>query len=164
MSGIFPITILTGLDIPANPTNIAQDLLDFTGNGAVQGSRYINPTTKDFVLDANGKYKGMNATDQSVWLALSTSFNSSSVPGLGNNINRTTVPVITPMLNNQMTSLITQCLSSLIANGFIRLGPISVSQTSTNEVLITFTYFNVSLGQTQPLSFTFNGGNVRIVG
>lgn len=161
----FPFGLQHGLIPPPTlqSTN-GQDLLDYQGSGKVQSARYINPLTQDFELGVNGKYLGENATDQSVMLALLTTFNSSSVQGLGNNINRRTVPTIIPSTPLQLKNLLNQCLGGLVSLGFIILGNVSVTQTFNTTMAISFTYYNVSLQQSQTVNFTYRNGNVQMLG
>lgn len=51
--------------------------------GAVQGARYINPRTRQYEFDANGRYKGMPNVRQLMLLAFLTVKGSSAVPTLG---------------------------------------------------------------------------------
>lgn len=51
--------------------------------GRQHGARYIDPATRRYVLDANGRYKGMPAVSQMVELAFLTLRGSSALPNLG---------------------------------------------------------------------------------
>lgn len=155
----FPFSLTNGLTPPPQPQSTnGQDLLDFQGSGKVQSSRYINPLTQDFELGSNGKYLGENATDQSVFLALLTTFNTTSVLGIGNNINRRTVPTIVPGTKIQLQNLINQCLGPLVQGGFIIMGNLRVQQTDYTTMAISFTYFNISLQSNQTINFTYRNG------
>lgn len=155
----FPFTLTQNL-VPSPPVQAPnrQDLLDYKGSGQVQSARYINPSTKDFELNgSNGQFFGENATDQSVLFALATSFNSSSVLNLGNNYNRLTLPVIGPFINQQMTNLLYQCLGSLVPD-YIAIQDVDVTQVGQNAMQISFTYLNLSSGQSPNITWTTNNG------
>lgn len=51
--------------------------------GRRHGARYIDPFTKRYAIDANGRYKGMPNVAQLVELAFLTEAGSSAVPGMG---------------------------------------------------------------------------------
>jgi hypothetical protein len=67
---------------------VAQDggglaLKNFT-SGEQDGSRRIDPLTKDYVLDATtGRIKGMNDTQQLVYMAVATTKGTSAMQSLG---------------------------------------------------------------------------------
>jgi hypothetical protein len=157
----FPFSLQHGLMTqPALTPPVYQDLLDYQGSAIVQGARYINPLTNDFELcSSNGQFMGQNAIDQSVLLALATTFNSSSVLGLGQNFGA--VKLIGPNAVNLLTNILTQCLGSLISNNSIVLGNVSITQPYPTTMAISFQYYNQSLGVTQTVNFTQqNGSNV----
>lgn len=134
-----------------------QDLLDFQGTNKVQSARYINPNTRDFELNStNGQFFGQNATDQSVLLALTTTLNSSTVSGLGQNFQ--SIKTIGPNIIIQITNLLNQILQPLIQSSAITLEDINVRQIGLNSVAISFSYFNLSLSVNTTVSFTTTNG------
>jgi hypothetical protein len=156
MSGFFPQSLSNGI-IPQTISQAnQQDLISFTGSNQVESARYINPLTQDFELNSNGQFLGMNATDQSVYLALLTTFNSSSVSGLGQTFG--SVPVIGTNINLQMQNILNQCLSALVQNNLIVIQSVSVTQPGQNTMSVSFTYFNQSLGSAVTTNFTLNNG------
>ena len=158
MSGYFPFSLSNGLMGPVIPTPpVQQDLLDYSGTGKVQSARYINPLTMDFEVNTdNGQLLGQNATDQSVILALTTTFGSSSVLGLGNNFS--SIPTIGADITSQMTKVLNQALNSLVQNGNIILQNVQVFQTAPSTVAVSFTYYNQSLNVNQTVQFTIQNG------
>ena len=158
MSGYFPFTLTNGLMSPVAPTAPnRQDLIDYAGSGVIQSARYINPQTQDFQLnESNGQFLGQNAVDQSVLLALQTTFNSSNVNGLGNNFG--SIKLIGQNITSQMNNALNQCLGSLIASGNIVLGTVTVTQTGQNQMNISFNYYNQSTGSNVPLNMSMNNG------
>ena len=94
--------------------------------------------------------------DQSVLLALQTTFNSSNVNGLGNNFG--SIKLIGQNITSQMNNALNQCLGSLIASGSIVLGTVTVTQTGQNQMNISFNYYNQSTGSNVPLNMSMNNG------
>lgn len=159
MAGYFPFSLQNNLVLPpAVSLPSQQDLLDIQGTGVVQSARYINPATRDFELNTNGQFFGMNAVDQSVGFALLTTFNSSSVPGLGQTFGRQWNPLIGVNLTSQMTQTLNAALQTLINNGLITLGTITVTNPSQGVVQVQFTYFNNTVKQNTTVNFTLNNG------
>jgi hypothetical protein len=158
MSGYFPFSLQHGLmSSPTLTPPVYQDLVDYQGSGKIQSARYINPLTNDFeICSSNGQFMGENAIDQSVLMALTNTFNSTSVLGLGNQFG--SVKLIGPNTVNALTNILTQCLGSLIANNSIVLGPVNIMQTDQGTMAISFSYYNQSLGVTQNVSFTQQNG------
>jgi hypothetical protein len=157
MAGFFPFSLTNGLMSSPTPTApVQQDLLSYTGDGSVQNSRYINPLTNDFQLNSNHQLLGQNATDQSVLLTLTTTFNSSSVNGLGNNFG--SVKLIGNNIRTQMTNILNQALGSLIANGNIIVKDVQIIPTNNNSVGVSFTYYNQSVNANRTIQFTQQNG------
>ena len=131
------------------------DLLDFQNTGNVQTARYIDPNTRDFELNANGTYQGMNSVEQEVQLALLTTFNSSSVLNFGQNF--ASVKVITPFVKKQMISLLNQCLSYQIQTNLITLSNVNVSSNQFGQVFISFNFTNNTAGTQTEITYQLPG-------
>lgn len=154
MSNNFPLPYGLSLALPPLLTpNNRNDLLDFQGTNTVQGSRYINPQTQDFEQSANGLFQGMNAVDQQVQLALSTTFNSSAVLNFGQNF--ASIKVITPYISRQMISLLNNCLNNLIVSGSITItsAPIVSSSNQFGQVSLSFNYSNNTANTSTAVSY-----------
>lgn len=136
-----------------NVPNLGRDLLNYTGNNQVQGARYIDPITRDFVVQ-NGFYVGQNATEQQVILAINTTFNSSIQANFGQNFLYNS-----PLINNaailqtQITASLNQCLNNLIQNNKIVLGEITIVNNGNGQVQVKFIFTNNSLGTQHNASF-----------
>lgn len=148
----FPFSLYRGLYAPQPNSPIdRRDLLDYAGSNTVESARYINPLTHDFEVSSTNLLQGMNAVEQEVMLAVNTTFNSSALPGFGQNFG--SIKLITPNIKNQINSALRQCLSNLLDSGQITLGNINISNTITGQVNIKFDFINTTLGTTSPISF-----------
>lgn len=114
-----------GVGTPSTTAGNAGSLLNDT-SGATQGSRYINPRTRQYEFDANGRFKGQQNTQSLVQLALLTVLASSSVPGLGE-----TLPsgVIGTNFVKSRKSAISDALSDLVKAKLISIVSIDVDTT-----------------------------------
>jgi hypothetical protein len=72
-----------GIGTPAVAPELGGSILRDEANGLSTGSRKIDPRTRDYVLDANGRILGMSDTKQLVLLAVSTDKGSSAMRELG---------------------------------------------------------------------------------
>ena len=162
----FPYSLQVGLASPQPnlPFNRV-DLLSYTGNNVVQSSRYINPLTKDFEVSANNHLQGMNAIDQSVFLAINNSLNSSAQLGQGQGfITRGLIPAngVTgaqnlQQLTQQMTLLLNQCLSFQLSNQQITITSVVVAYNSGGQIQLQFVYINNSNTQQVQQQYNLSG-------
>jgi hypothetical protein len=158
----FPYSLQAGLASPQPNTPFdRRDLLSFQGSNIVQSSRYIDPLTKDFVVSPNNHLLGMNAIDQSVFLALNITFNTSAQPGLGQNfLSPKVIPPVShslATLKQQMSSLLNQCLSFQVSNQQITITQVEVAYGGQGQVQLFFAYINNSNGQKVDQQFTLQG-------
>lgn len=75
-----------GIGTPAVASELGGSLLRDETTGQSWGSRKIDPVTKDYVLDDNGRILGMSDGHQLVLLAVSTTKGSSAMRQLGQDI------------------------------------------------------------------------------
>lgn len=75
-----------GIGTPAAATESGGSILRDETTGQAWGSRKIDPVTKDYVLDDNGRILGMSDVHQLVLLAVSTTKGSSAMRQLGQEI------------------------------------------------------------------------------
>lgn len=88
------------------------------------GSRFIDPRTKDYVLDANGKALGMNDVAQLVHVAVSTDRGSSAVRNLGQELAR--IDRISPNFARRVSDTLVGCVQHLVDLGLIEVVDIFV--------------------------------------
>jgi hypothetical protein len=142
----FPFPIGVNLLIPpANTPPDRRDLIDWQNSSTIDGARFINPVTGDYQLASNGHFNGMNAIQQEVYLAVLTRYNTTSIPGFGNNIQSIKI-INTPNFAQQAYLIIQQALSNLTSSGQITVTPpVSITQLFPGQAIISFNWIdNVS--------------------
>jgi hypothetical protein len=148
----FPYSLYRGISQPQQNIPIdRRDLLNYTGDNSIQSARYINPITQDFEVSSTNHFQGMNAVEQSVRLAIITTFNSSAQLGFGQNFR--SIKVITPFIKNKIISVINNALNFQIQNNQIVIGTIVFSNNQNGQISVQFTYTNLTLGNEANLSF-----------
>lgn len=152
----FPYDLYRGLSAPQPNFPIdRRDLLNYTGDNTIQSSRYINPLTRDFEVSSTNHFVGQNAIEQSVLLAINTTFNTSAQPAFGQNFGA--IKTITPQIQSQVFATIQQALGTLIQNKQITLRSLNFNNNGYGQISVQFTYNNNTLGTTTPVSFILQG-------
>lgn len=149
----FPFGLALTLPPPL-PVPSRIDLKD-PAQGTVSSARRIDPISRDFALQNNGLYQGMNEVEQIVLLSISTTFNSSALQNFGQNFG--SVKVISPYIKKQISSLLNQCLGTLLAANLITLSAISVTADQLGRVFLNFSFTNTTLKTTTPVHFQLPG-------
>ena len=80
--GAFPY----GIGTPSVAPELGGSVLRDETTGEITGSRKIDPVTKDYVLDDNGRILGMADTKQLVLLAVATDKGTSAMRSLGQDL------------------------------------------------------------------------------
>jgi hypothetical protein len=141
----FPLDLTSGM-IPAKTTpnqSVYTDLLD--SSGKKQTARLIDPNTQDYVLNSNGYFVGMDEVNQSVQLALLTSFQSASTP-IGNTLS--SIRLVTPNIQNIVQNVVQRALANLLNANKITLGKVSIVIKGSN-MFLTVPFTNLVSGQQQ---------------
>jgi hypothetical protein len=81
-------------------------------NGFGQGSRRIDPVTRDYVIAADGRAVGMQNVQHLVHMAIHTDRTSSAVRDLGNEL--ATIKTITANFEHRILSVLTRAVQHLI--------------------------------------------------
>ena len=132
-------------DVPVGNSSTAA-LLKKT-DGTQGDAAYIDPTTGDFVLDANGNKVGWDSLDQMVYLALATTLGSSAVTTLG-----IALPsgLITPNIATQNQNAVYAALKSLTDQNLITiLSVVTLRQPNPDGLRLQVGWQSVSTGQIQ---------------
>lgn len=95
---------------PINP-NSGRALNDPKKVGSY-GSRRIDPFTRDYVLNNDGRVDGMPNVAQLVQLAITTEFNTSAVRGMGNNLKK--IDRVTANFEQVVLTTLTSALKRLV--------------------------------------------------
>lgn len=88
-------------------------------NGQPQGSRLIDPVTRDYVVASDGRAVGMHNVQQLVHLAIHTVRSSSAIRDLGNELS--TVKTITANFEHRVLLILTRAVQHLIDDGLIEV-------------------------------------------
>ena len=92
--------------------------------GESTGSRRIDPTKRDYVLDEHGRALGMHDIQQLVFLAVATAKGSSAMVSLGQTLS--TIQVIDAGIERSVAGVLTEALAHLTGPRLISILGISV--------------------------------------
>lgn len=87
--------------------------------GASLGARRIDPSTRDFEIDSNGRLFGVRDVKQLVHIAVHTEHDSSAVKGFGHRLRE--IDRITPNFERRVLTVLTDALAPLIRTGLIEV-------------------------------------------
>ena len=87
--------------------------------GASLGARRIDPHTRDYVLDDNGRILGVNYVRSVVQMSVHTEVNSAVVQSMGHRLR--TIDRITPNIEQQILTILTEAVQPLINQGLIEV-------------------------------------------
>lgn len=108
-------------------------------NGSLQDARYIDPYTKDYIIDEQGRTQGQTSVSQQVYLALLTTFGSSVNANLGSQFSNIKT-FSRKTIAAQIDSVVRKSLSNLISNNSIQLIRTEVS-LNTNNIATNITVY-----------------------
>lgn len=108
-----------GYGTPATATGLSGAFLRDTKTGKSLGARKIDPVTKDYVLDANGRILGVGYVKHVVQMSLHTEEGSAVVQDMGQRLR--TIERITPNIERQILATLTKAVQPLIQQGLIEV-------------------------------------------
>ena len=108
-----------GYGCGAIATGLGGAFLRDVRTGESHPARYIDPVTRDYVLDENGRLLGMSYVRQCVQLAVHTEYGSSAVQALGHRLR--TLQRITPGFDRIMLSVLSEAVQHLVRQGLIEV-------------------------------------------
>jgi len=88
-----------------------------TKTGRSLGARQIDPNTRDYTLDSNGRILGINYVRHVVQMSVHTERGSAVVQGLGHRLR--TIERITPNIEQQILTILTEAVQPLVSQGLI---------------------------------------------
>lgn len=100
--------------------------------GESTGSRRIDPVTRDYVLDENGRALGMSDVQQLVFIAVATLKGSSAMKALGQSISE--IKVIDAGIERQIAAMLTTALAHLTGPKLIEIVSITVKKLHPGAV------------------------------
>jgi len=136
-----------------NPTDvnyINQDFIIMQGTGmpvalnTLGNSPFIDPVTKDYLMDGYGRFVGADVVQQQVYLAIATAKGSYVNTSFG--VSYSSSPTIAPNLQAAIANDVTQALQDLINRKLIVINNISTAQYFNNNIQIKVSWTNISNG------------------
>ncbi len=112
-------TTPAGFGTSADAQEFGGAFLRNTRNGTSFAARKIDPRTRDYVIDANGRQLGMNQIKQAVQISVQTERGSSVVQDLGHRL--ATLDRITPNFERRILSILTEAVKPLVDQGLIEV-------------------------------------------
>lgn len=114
-------TTSAGFGTSAVATGIGGEFLRDTKTSRSFGSRKIDPSTRDYVLDdgGNDRILGMNDVQHAVQMSVHTEQGSAAVTTMGHRLR--TIDRITPNFESRVLSILTEALQPLIDQGLIEV-------------------------------------------
>lgn len=112
-------TTAAGYGEPATAAVIEGAFLRDTKTGRSLGARKIDPHTKDYVLDTNGRILGVGYVKHVVQMSLHTEEGSSVVQEMGHRLR--SIERITPNIERQILAILTKAVQPLITQGLIEV-------------------------------------------
>jgi len=108
-----------GFGTPAEATTPGGAFLRDEKTGKSLGARKIDPSTKDYVLDSNGRLLGVNYVRHVVQMSVHTERGSAAVQEMGHRLR--TLERITPNIEQQILSILTEAVQPLVDQGLIEV-------------------------------------------
>jgi len=102
-------------------------------SGAPQTGRFINQLTGDYEFTADGRVQGMSTVPQLVVIALQ-------------DIDLSAIQEKGPNFKQHLASVIQDALGSLIAQGYLVLGPVTVLEPNPDAGLAVFEWYDQLAG------------------
>jgi len=139
----FPFDLNSGLVAPQLVQPVINNDLT-TPQGKQSTARLIDVTTKDYVVNDQGGFVGMDNVEQAVQLAIFTTFNSAVTP-IGSTLRN--IRVITSTINGIVQNSVQTCLANLINNKQIILGDVIVKSPGSSSVSLYIPFKNLVTGK-----------------
>lgn len=139
-----------GVGTPAVGTANAGSVMRNANDGSIANARSIDPGTRQYVIDSNGRITGTTSTRQLVQLAVSTTLGSSAVKQLGNDISR--IDRITDNFARRVSDVFTKALAPLVTRKLIAINSIDVQQVQGSRAYALIKWTDLSSGAEESLS------------
>jgi hypothetical protein len=133
-----------GFGTPATGDAVATGTPLRTTQGTSGGGRYIDPQTRDYVVDAEGRLVGIGGVQQRVQLALTTTAGSSILTTLGL---AAWPDTITDAIEAQIGDAVRTALGKLIASGEVTVAGIEVLRPKASAISVRVRWIDTSTGQ-----------------
>lgn len=134
-----------GLGTPAVASDLGGSILRDETTGEARGSRKIDPSTGDYVLDDTGRIAGMSDIHQLVILAVSTTKGSAAVRRLGQELKL--IDRITPSTPRRIDATLRAAVQHLVNPGLIEVVDTDVSVVRSGVVLARLHWRDLTTGK-----------------
>jgi hypothetical protein len=140
--GTAPYGLGTPLVAPISAGSALED-----DEGVPQASRFIDPITRRYVFDDNGRLTGMGATQQRVQLAFSTKRRSSVLSTMGESI--TSIQDITDDLQRRVETEVASTLSRLVNEKALAILSVTITPFAASGRKILVRWRDLTTGTEQ---------------
>lgn len=139
-------TSAAGYGVPDAAFAPVNAILPAVRTGLPQTGRAIDPASKSYVMQVDGRLQGMATVPQLVGLAVTTIRGSSCLPTLGQTFSQ--IQEKGTNFVQQVTAAIQTALAGLIANKQVSLGVVSIVQSPTtpDTAIVQFTWTDLTTG------------------
>ena len=157
------MTIFGAQPYGVGTATVAQDLggstlKDAAGTGIQQGSRKIDPKTKDYVIDpATGRIQGMSNAQQLVYLAVNTTLGASALRSLGQEI--MLIDRITSNFERRVDTTLRRAVQHIVDRGLIEVVDTQVTILRPGVAVALLLWRDLSSGDddSTPVAIPFSG-------
>ena len=140
-----------GIGLPAT-ANSSVAKLWIKSDGTQGNCAKIDPSTGDYVLDANGNSVGDDSVNQKVYLAYKTMLNSSAVSGFGFDLNLDGALMSQTKINNVKLAAY-QAVKHLTDPGVITIVSVDVRRVTRTGMEIRIKWINNSTNEINTFTF-----------
>jgi phage gp46-like protein len=130
-----------GVGTPAVQEDLGGKVLTQDTTNKQTGSRYIDPSTGDYVLDDTARIAGMDDVKQLVFLRVKTSKGSAAHQRLGHELRK--IDRITSNIQRRVEATLTEALQDLIDDGMIQVLGVTVQVARPGVVFARLQWRNL---------------------
>jgi len=133
-----------GIGTPTTATSPGGAVLRHPEAATQTGSRRIDPVTRDYVTDENGRTLGMGDVQQLVAIAFATVKNSSAVQGLGQDLS--SIESITDNVDRRVAEVIESALAHLTQRKLVELIGVTTTRLHSGALRINVRWRDLTSG------------------
>jgi hypothetical protein len=134
-----------GIGTPAVATPAGGSVLRNAQTGASEGSRFLNPATRDYAIDANGRTLGLGNVRALVEIALSTTSGTSAMQALGHTLR--SIARIDNNFEYRVRDTIAASVAHLTDRSIIQLTATTIEDRGRGRRLIRVFWRDLTTGQ-----------------